>query len=162
VSVLLLLLLVLFRSSCIVLTHADPARWLRNAIWQGRLPAGKVEALLDALTDGMHVVASERSASNDLAVDEAFLRRALERARFDAASAEALLGARGSDAIKKKLSDNTKEAVEAGAYGSPTMLITPPVGKGEPFLVFGSDRFEQIAFITGKPYHGPVPPGSKL
>lgn len=57
------------------------------------------------------------------------------------------------DSIKERLKQNTNEAVEAGAFGVPTMLVSSN-DDDKPQFFFGSDRFEQMAFLTGKKWHG--------
>eukprot|EP00929_Paragymnodinium_shiwhaense_P031595 TRINITY_DN17662_c0_g2_i1.p1 TRINITY_DN17662_c0_g2~~TRINITY_DN17662_c0_g2_i1.p1 ORF type:complete len:225 (+),score=69.33 TRINITY_DN17662_c0_g2_i1:141-815(+) len=114
-----------------------------------------LSALLTAFSQGVHVDASNRTEDNDLKIDDAFLRKCMANAGIDAALAEKLLAAsKGADA-KKKLQDNTDEAVNLGAYGSPTMIVD-----GE--FYFGSDRFEQMAFMAGKKWLGPDPSRSRL
>lgn len=56
--------------------------------------------------------------------------------------------------MKKKLKDNTSEALSLGAFGVPTMMISSDE-KPESEFFFGSDRFEQISFLYNKPWHGP-------
>ena len=46
---------------------------------------------------------------------------------------------------------NTDQAIALGAFGSPTFVIAEE-------MYFGSDRFEQMAFLQGKSWHGPNPP----
>jgi len=73
-----------------------------------------------------------------------------------------------SEAPKALLKANTAEAVELGVYGSPALLVdrtyqgssagvdTAIRGEGG-MLIFGSDRFEQLAFLCDKPWFGPDP-----
>ena len=73
--------------------------------------------------------------------------------RHRAASANAGLGSEllqelSSADVKARLKANTEEAVANGAFGSPFLLVSG--GKApfeETFCVFGSDRFEQIAYV---------------
>jgi len=62
---------------------------------------------------------------------------------------------------KGLLKANTAEAVERGVFESPTMLVSGlpggDGGDGGEHLFFGSDRFEQLAFLAGKPWYGPNP-----
>lgn len=54
----------------------------------------------------------------------------------------------GNSDVKAQLKANTEEAVAAGAFGSPYFIVQG--GRepfAEPFTVFGSDRFEQIACV---------------
>ena len=45
----------------------------------------------------------------------------------------------------------------AGAYGAPFIVVSGP-GLDEDMVFFGSDRFEQLAFVAKKKYSGPFPP----
>ncbi|KAF9363374.1 Glutathione S-transferase kappa 1 [Mortierella sp. NVP85] len=55
--------------------------------------------------------------------------------------------------VKQQLIDNTDEAVAAGAFGAPTMIVKK-AGSNKGHLIFGSDRFEMIAHMLGQPYPG--------
>ena len=69
---------------------------------------------------------------------------------------------------------NTTEAVSLGIYGSPAFLVEPGKSVSESggtattksgereMLVFGSDRFEQLAYLCGKPWLGPDPARPRL
>jgi glutathione S-transferase kappa 1 len=54
---------------------------------------------------------------------------------------------------------NSDKAISFGAYGSPTFLIADEQS-GQVEMFFGSDRFEQLAYLCGKPWYGPSPPKS--
>ena len=54
------------------------------------------------------------------------------------------------ESVKAELKKATGEALAAGAYGAPVMLVTNKDGKTEFF--FGSDRFEHIAAHIGERY----------
>jgi len=72
----------------------------------------------------------------------------------------ALCAGAGSEGAKGLLRANTTEAVALGAFGAPSLLVSGVPGllpRGE--LFFGSDRFEQLAFLCGKPWRGPDPEG---
>ena len=60
----------------------------------------------------------------------------------------------GAD-TKDMLKELTTDAVKNGATGAPYMVVKTPNNK--PMVFFGSDRFEQMAFTLGKPWHGPQP-----
>lgn len=113
--------------------------------------------LLDSVTDGVHLLPEFRDAENNLKIDETFLKRCCARAGLSEEKASKLIQDTTSQSVKDQLIENTKAAVEKGAYGSPTMIIHGPDG---PFFVFGSDRFEQIAFACKKEYLGPNPKGN--
>ncbi|CAO3568355.1 unnamed protein product [Mortierella alpina] len=59
-------------------------------------------------------------------------------------------------AVKQELIDNTNEAIEAGAFGAPTFIVTT-AGSDETHMFFGSDRFETMASILNVPYPGLAP-----
>jgi glutathione S-transferase kappa 1 len=70
--------------------------------------------------------------------------------------AKDVLAKADSQSVKDELTKFTTEAVETyGAFGAPWILVHFEDGSSESF--WGSDRFEAIAFKTGKPWHGPVP-----
>ncbi|RWS22917.1 glutathione S-transferase kappa 1-like protein [Leptotrombidium deliense] len=66
---------------------------------------------------------------------------------------EKCLKAIHDDETKAKLKQNTSEAIAAGAFGAPTMLVH--LGE-KPELIFGSDRMEVIAYLLGEKYPGLV------
>lgn len=53
-----------------------------------------------------------------------------------------------TDAVLSQYKNNTKIAIDRGAFGAPIMLVTNGEGKTE--LFFGSDRFHHIASFLGK------------
>ena len=59
-----------------------------------------------------------------------------------------------SDEIKMKLKWNTKEALEYGAFGLPSIVVFTATG---PKFIFGSDKLELIAHLIGEKYLGPCP-----
>ena len=61
------------------------------------------------------------------------------QARFDKDQIKAILSAANSAPIKQRLNDNTKEALERGAFGCPWFWVRNAEGAEEPF--FGSDRY---------------------
>ena len=69
----------------------------------------------------------------------------------------ALVKSSESKDAKALLRANTEEAVALGAYGVPTMVVSGSGLLQEPSLFFGSDRFEQLAFLAEKPWFGPDP-----
>jgi len=133
-------------------------------------PAHQVESVVTSFFDAVHIDKSKRDANNDLFITDDLLLACLRSAGLDAAAAAEVLQGSKSDAAKKLLTANTSEALELGAYGSPTMRLHfgPPFALNGPWLVFGSDRFEQIARVCGLPYPGvgakPLapPPRAKL
>lgn len=59
---------------------------------------------------------------------------------------------------KQILIDNTNRALELNAFGSPILYFP----EKDPVIFFGSDRFEQIAFLYNLKWYGPRGPSSKL
>ena len=55
---------------------------------------------------------------------------------------------------KERLKANTTIVVESGGFGSPIFQFPNSVDTN---IFFGSDRFEQIAHVLGKPWFGPSP-----
>ena len=62
--------------------------------------------------------------------------------------------------------------MDRGAFGSPSFIVDMTTnaeinpagddGHGNPFFVFGSDRFEQMAFAAGRQWDGPNPDGAAV
>jgi len=68
---------------------------------------------------------------------------------------EICLQAVGTGAVKDSLKQVTEEAVDRGAFGVPTMFFHED-GENEN-MIWGSDRFEMVAHLYGKPWLGPKP-----
>lgn len=83
------------------------------------------------------------------------LHAALFTAGFSAAEVEALCAARQSAEVKAALKKNTDEAVSAGVFGVPSLVITNSE-TSEHWLVFGSDRMHIVAQIIGQDWTGPL------
>lgn len=106
-------------------------------------------------------------AGKEVNFDAALLTEACDKAGLNVAEANALVAASAADEAKAALRATTDEAVALGAYGVPWIVVRPPLrrapprgaGKpGEPMCFFGSDRFEQIAFLLGERWDGPRGP----
>lgn len=121
-------------------------------------PESQVESLVSALTHAVHSDASWRDNDNNLHITDLMLSDALNAADFDPSTAESVISALGTQAVKDGLAGNTAAAVAAGAFGSPFMVITGGRAPHEEFTAFGSDRFEAIAWACGKPWDGPGGP----
>ena len=114
-------------------------------------------------SDAIHAEPSLRSADNNLSVDPTLFHAAFARAGVSDAEAKALVESSASDAAKLLLTANTDEAVSRGTFGSPTVFVSGAVRPSaldatEEFLVFGSDRFEQLAWSLDETWRGPNPP----
>jgi len=111
----------------------------------------------------IHADKSFRTDTNDLVLDDKAILRMLESSGLSSGAAQKALKRAGDADVKALLQSNTQEAVDAGAYGSPTLIIhggkAPFYDGKNPWMVFGSDRFEQIAFICDLPYLGVNPAG---
>jgi len=126
-----------------------------------------VERAADAFMFGIHCDAANRDDGNNVKLDDAFLLRCLVKAGLTQAAAADAVKRSGLPDTKAQLEANTNRAVEHNAFGSPTMLVygvPPPYAssRDEPVLFFGSDRFEQLAFVLGRKYEGVNPGGARL
>mmetsp|Transcript_10724 Transcript_10724/g.14851 ORF Transcript_10724/g.14851 Transcript_10724/m.14851 type:complete len:95 (-) Transcript_10724:138-422(-) len=66
-----------------------------------------------------------------------------------------LLVSSESKMAKDMVRANTEEAVSLGAFGAPSFYVqNAPRPFQKPFLLFGSDRFEQLAYILNLKWHG--------
>ncbi|KAG9205762.1 hypothetical protein G6514_007369 [Epicoccum nigrum] len=72
------------------------------------------------------------------------------QARFNQDQVKAILSSANSAPIKQQLNDNTKEALERGAFGCPWFWVRNAEGAEEPF--FGSDRFHFMWAYLGLPW----------
>mmetsp|Transcript_28127 Transcript_28127/g.62754 ORF Transcript_28127/g.62754 Transcript_28127/m.62754 type:complete len:234 (-) Transcript_28127:342-1043(-) len=121
-----------------------------------RLSESSVEMLIGALMEGMHIDPSKRTADNKLLINEEFLDACISDANISSLVAAEIKAAMDLAEVKDRLKSNTEEAIASGAFGSPTMIVTAPEIM-KPLVIFGSDRFEQLAFLTGREWLGPVP-----
>lgn len=58
------------------------------------------------------------------------------------------------DSVKEKLKQTTQQAIDAGAFGSPWILLHD--GSNKTHVVFGSDRMHIVAMLLGEEYVGPL------
>ena len=115
-----------------------------------------VDDIVDSLTYEIHINPANRDDSNNLSIDRDLLTSALFRVSITPDVRERLIEAVNSDVVKQQLKINTSKAIDVGAFGSPTMLIDRcSSDRVESIMIFGSDRFEQIAWVIGKDWHGP-------
>ncbi|XP_052227812.1 glutathione S-transferase kappa 1-like [Dreissena polymorpha] len=59
-----------------------------------------------------------------------------------------------SSKVKDRLKQFTDEALNHGAFGSPTIIAHTTDG---PVMLFGSDRFPILAQVLGEKWEGPIP-----
>lgn len=74
------------------------------------------------------------------------VQRALGRV-FSPSEVKTIMTAAGEAEWKQKLTQNTKAALDKGAYGNPWMWVRNKEGKEEPF--FGSDRWPYLWEFLG-------------
>ena len=80
------------------------------------------------------------------------------RSRFSPEQVKEILSSANSTPFKQRLNDNTKEALDRGAFGCPWYWVRNARGAEEPF--FGSDRYataqSHLLFIAGQSVSGMV------
>ena len=128
------------------------------------LSAAKQFNLALGFSDAIHADAALRNENNDLKVAPPLFHAAFSRARVDESSAKAIMELSSSDEAKLMLQANTEEAVARGAFGSPTLFVESGEARGltaaDEFMLFGSDRMEQLAWSLDQPWLGPDPRSS--
>jgi glutathione S-transferase kappa 1 len=100
-----------------------------------------------------------RDAGGNVIITEAILQAICTSAGIPAIDAATCVAAIDSVETKSALKHSVVEAVERGAYGAPFIAVTGHGKTDQPdeIVVFGSDRFEQLAFVLGLPWYGPDP-----
>ncbi|CAN0391667.1 unnamed protein product, partial [Phaeothamnion confervicola] len=94
------------------------------------------------------------SRREDVAAD-ASLRAACAAAGVPGTDADRLLEAAAAAPAKDMLRRTTDEAVARGAFGAPAIFVSKRIGEEKWHHFFGSDRFEDIAALIGRPWLGP-------
>jgi len=98
-----------------------------------------------------------RSWSEDLDVHtEEDIRIIAKNAGMSPENVNQCLESMKSEIVKQELKSVTDEAVDRGAFGSPTMFFTENDGENEQ-MFWGSDRFEMVADVFNKKWTGPDP-----
>ena len=108
------------------------------------------EAVLEQLVAAMWQELFERGNRSAFATEDAV------RAWLEAGKHAAWIEM--GDDTSSALQQASVHAVELGAFGAPTMLVTK--GDGETEFFFGSDRFDHIAAFLGQP-HAAIPVGNQ-
>lgn len=130
------------------------------------LPASKRLKLALEFSNAIHADKDLRNAENDLTVSPPLFHAAFERACIDETDTKAIMEQSAKAEAKAALQAATEEAVSRGAFGSPTVFVESGAVRavpgsampaGEEFMIFGSDRMEQLAWSLGQPYSGPNP-----
>ena len=147
---------------------ARDLRYMRTLAALRRLhparPGGSGAALL---RDGARAIfrhiwadASARDGAGNVAMNEHVLEDVLVRhTALGVADAAEVVAAHSAPETKAALKATVAEAVERGAYGAPFIVLRRQGGgqEEEEHVFFGSDRFEQLAFVAGLPWLGPDP-----
>lgn len=101
---------------------------------------------------------------SELHVDDSLFESAFRLAGVQEEDAKTLIELAASQAVKQRLAATTDEAVARGVFGSPTVFVsnlgeaTPKLTRdGGEFMLFGSDRFEMLAYFLDLPWMGPNP-----
>ncbi|KXJ22591.1 glutathione S-transferase kappa 1 [Exaiptasia diaphana] len=99
------------------------------------------------------------SRDEDIVLPES-LKMACLASGLNETQTTALLSRISDQDIKEKLKENTKEALDAGSFGAPTIIAHH---NDEKHMFFGSDRFLLLAHLFGVNWEGPLrPPQSNL
>ena len=117
--------------------------------------------------------AGNRDDEGAVIMDEGTLARIALAGGVVESDIPALLSSITSTEVKDTLKATVGEALDAGAFGAPFMVVQPGSSnsssssssgggggggdESEEMVFFGSDRFEQMAFSLGLPWHGPNP-----
>eukprot|EP00587_Corethron_hystrix_P010054 CAMPEP_0113301778 /NCGR_PEP_ID=MMETSP0010_2-20120614/2863_1 /TAXON_ID=216773 ORGANISM="Corethron hystrix, Strain 308" /NCGR_SAMPLE_ID=MMETSP0010_2 /ASSEMBLY_ACC=CAM_ASM_000155 /LENGTH=236 /DNA_ID=CAMNT_0000155453 /DNA_START=181 /DNA_END=888 /DNA_ORIENTATION=+ /assembly_acc=CAM_ASM_000155 len=108
-----------------------------------------------AIFNMIHVDVEARDADGAVRMDESTLSKRLSGI-LSKDKAESCVAAVNSPDIKELLKKNTTEALDYGAFGAPYMVVSghgrETAGGGEDMVVFGSDRFEQLAWAIRRPW----------
>mmetsp|Transcript_10387 Transcript_10387/g.34647 ORF Transcript_10387/g.34647 Transcript_10387/m.34647 type:complete len:234 (-) Transcript_10387:1180-1881(-) len=115
----------------------------------------EVRGLISVLTDAIHVDKALRTEENNLKVDGALIEACAKKV-LPGEVVQDVIAASKSQEAKDQLKANTEEAVSKGVFGSPSFVFYNPDPKKE-ILIFGSDRFDQIAHVIGAEWKGPNP-----
>lgn len=122
-----------------------------------QLQGENIEPLISAFTDAIHSDEKYRDDRNDLVIDEKFLSTCCLEAGYDD---DSLILASKQESAKGLLKENTEEAVRMGVFGSPSFVVfgaTGQYGGPDPFLIFGSDRFDLLTDALDIEWDGPNP-----
>ena len=110
--------------------------------------------LITAFSNAMYL--DERSEGDNIYINESFIQKKAGKVIKDQMLLNKLVSHINDPKMKDGLSGKTKYAIEElNMYGVPAFVIDDE-------FFFGSDRFEQIAFLKGKPWYGPNPDMSKF
>ncbi|XP_065842733.1 glutathione S-transferase kappa 1-like [Oscarella lobularis] len=94
------------------------------------------------------------SKDEDISENESLLS-ACRAAGMSENESKDLLSRISTQPVKDQYQRVTEEAIGYGAFGAPTIIV--PRENEKPLMFWGSDRFDHMAFMLGKPWLGPVP-----
>mmetsp|Transcript_7143 Transcript_7143/g.11229 ORF Transcript_7143/g.11229 Transcript_7143/m.11229 type:complete len:195 (+) Transcript_7143:80-664(+) len=119
------------------------------------VPREKIESLITAFTKAVHLDRSFRDSKNNLTIDNQLICKCMQTAGICEKDVTILLTWSNSRMAKDMVRANTEEAVNLGAFGAPSFYVqNAPKPFQKPFLLFGSDRFEQLTYILNLKWHG--------
>lgn len=119
-----------------------------------------VEGFRDALVtktkfrDNKNRLKIGKSPSPEDGEFQVIVQYVLENCGITGMQAETLLEKARLEETVYEVQENTRRAAQRGAFGAPTFIISDSENGLEETLIFGSDRFEQIAYLCNKPYYG--------
>eukprot|EP00466_Bigelowiella_natans_P021349 jgi/Bigna1/87488/estExt_fgenesh1_pg.C_210010 len=115
----------------------------------------EIESLITAFTKAVHLDRSFRDSKNNLTIDNQLICKCMQTAGICKKDVTILLTWSNSRMAKDMVRANTEEAVNLGAFGAPSFYVqNAPKPFQKPFLLFGSDRFEQLTYILNLKWHG--------
>eukprot|EP00808_Paulinella_micropora_P019590 g59954.t1 len=124
-----------------VALHAPDKLWLAS------------EAVFDLIW-----TAQARDDQDNVVLSDALFLQVLRHCGLAEDAARKILATAPSEPVKQLLRKNTSEALSKGTFGVPFFTVEDiPAGGEGPQIYFGSDRFEQMAFIHNLPWYGPDP-----
>eukprot|EP00941_MAST-03F_sp_MAST-3F-sp1_P002647 g2647.t1 len=94
--------------------------------------------------------------NGNVIITEAKLLSICRQAGFSLAEADSLVSSINDADVKNALKLKVEEAVQEGAFGAPTMIVTKD-GSSDKMIFFGSDRLEHLAFACNRKWEGPDP-----
>ncbi|RWS27255.1 Glutathione S-transferase kappa 1-like protein [Leptotrombidium deliense] len=144
-----------------------PSNFFELVIKKGSLRAMRFVTAVDIITKGESTEKVSRGLWERIFLNEPGLDITENDSFKDVASkiglsgeiTEKCLKAIENDETKAKLKQNTDEAIAAGAFGAPTMLVH--IGD-KPEMIFGSDRIEMIAYLLEENYAASFAQRAKL
>lgn len=147
---------------------ADPSGLARDMRYMRLLTAislrGDEERLRRAsrrVFEMIHIDPDARDMDGNVIIDNRTLEDVAKSAGFDESTSRHMVQSEiGSEKVKAELKRTTSEAINRGAFGAPFIVvesIETSASTEDEQVYFGSDRFEQMAFVNAWPWMGPDP-----